>query len=104
MASQLVVEVQLVELLGQFGEPRKVLEEAIDRFAAEHCADKIAESKENIANFGRKYGLALDRFQEKIETKEGFAEYVEEHIERACEFEIRELRRWQRILQRVSRH
>lgn len=110
MTSQLVVENRLVQVLGYFGEPMKVLEEAINRFAAEHCREKIAGIRDNLTKFERKYGLPLDRFQNKIETEEGFAEYVEKDIEKMWEsdlmeweFETEELERWERILEHISK-
>lgn len=110
MTSRLVIEDRLVEVLGYFGEPMKVLEEAVTRFAAEHCRERIAEIKDSISELERKYGLLLDRFQNKIETEEGFAEYVEGHIEKMWEsdlmeweFQTKELARWERILERISK-
>ena len=76
------------EILTALGDLQSGVDLALQRFALERITTKIAELREQDAEYQSKYGLDYPTFTRRIMADEEFLEHVERKIEKKWEADL----------------
>ncbi len=74
------VHEKYIQTLTVFGDLQHTVEKAIQRYAVEQIADKIAELQQRASTYHTKYDMEYAIFEQRVSEDTAFVEHIEQHI------------------------
>ncbi len=90
MAVTVAIPERYIETLAPLGRLEETVGLALQRYAIERIAARIAELRQRDRNFQTKYGCDYETFVERMASDEEFVREIEATISKTCELDLAE--------------